>query len=266
MTPPSTLRDFPLGSAEGGHEQRDPSECLCCGARLAGRFCSECGQRTGPQRLELRALLERFAHAFTSLEGPLVRTATGLLVRPHVVVGDYLRGRRVVYTNPVQWAILTSGATALIGHVLGRVGPVQIKTDGETPEWLRNAIDQMGSSSGPLYVLVLLPVLAVALRIVFGRRGGTVAEHLVPVLYGYGIGTLMQLVWAGAVAWFGAPPGPAGVFPLVFTVWGAVGAHPTRHPFAVVLRALLAHFVWMLLLLALGLVVFGVCWLLGLLD
>ena len=266
MTPPSTNRDVSLGAGADGGEQRGPSECLCCGARLAGRFCSECGQRIGPQRLELGMLLARFAHAFTSLEGPLVHTATGLLVRPHIVVGDYLRGRRVVYTNPVQWAILTSGATALIGHVLGRVGPVQIKTDGETPEWLRSAIGQMGSSSGPLYVLVLLPVLAVALRIVFGRRGGSVAEHLVLVLYGYGIGTLTQLVWAGAVAWFGAPPGPAGVLPLVFTVWGAVGAHPTQHTFAVVLRALLAHFVWMLLLLAIGLVVFGVCWALGLVD
>lgn len=250
--------------SEVAGERHPAAVCLCCGTRLSGRFCSQCGQRAESQRLELRALVTRFAQAFTNLEGPLVRTALGLLLRPHVVVGDYLRGRRVVYTNPVQWAILTSGATALIGHVLGRVGPVQIKTDGATPEWLRGAIDQLGSNSGPLYVLVLLPVLALALRIVFGRRGGTFAEQFVLVLFGYGIGTLMQLVWAGAVAGFGAPPGPAGVFPLVFTAWGAVGAQPGRHPVATVLRVLLAHFVWMLLLLGLGLLVFGVCWVLGL--
>lgn len=252
--------------SEGAGERDPAAACLCCGAPSTGRFCSQCGQRQEPQRLELRALAVRFAQAATSLEGPLVRTAVGLLLRPHVVVGDYLRGRRVVYTNPVQWAILTSGATALIGHVLGRVGPVQIKTDGSTPQWLKDAIDQLGSNSGPLYVLVLLPGLALALRIAFGRRGGTIAEHLVLVLYGYGVGTLLQLVWAGFVAGFGAPPGPAGVFPLVFTAWGAIGAQPTRHPVATVLRVLLAHFVWALLLLAFGLLVFGVCWLLGLVD
>lgn len=245
-------------------EPHPAATCLCCGTRLSGRFCSECGQRAEPQRLELRALVTRFAQAVTNLEGPLVRTAFGLLVRPHVVVGEYLRGRRVVYTNPVQWAILTSGATALVGHVLGRVGPVQIRTDGATPAWLRDAIDQLGSNSGPLYVLVLLPGLALALRIVFGRRGGTFAEQLVLVLYGYGMGTLLQLAWAGAVAGFGAPPQPAGAFPLVCTAWAAVGAQAGRHPVATVLRVLLAHFVWMLLLLALGLVVFGACRVLGL--
>lgn len=249
----------------GDAGERDPgAACLCCGAAMSGRFCSQCGQREGPRRLELRELVARFAQAFTSLEGPLVRTAVGLLLRPHVVVGDYLRGRRIVYTNPVQWAILTSGATALIGHVLGRVGPVQIQTDGSTPEWLKDAIDQLGSNSGPLYVLVLLPGLALALRIVFGRRGGSMAEQLVLVLYGYGIGTLLQLVWAGFVAGFGAPPGPSGVLPLVFTAWGAVGAQPMRRPVTAVLLTLVAHFVWALLLLAFGLVVFGVCWLLGL--
>lgn len=249
---------------EGAGERESAAACLCCGASLAGRFCAQCGQRVEPQRLELRALAKRFAQALTNLEGPLGRTAVGLLLRPHVVVGDYLRGRRIVYTNPVQWAILTSGATALIGHVLGRVGPVQIKTDGATPAWLKAAIDQLGSNSGPLYVLVLLPGLALAMRLVFGRRGGTVAEQLVLVLYGYGIGTLLQLVWAGFVTWFGAPPGPAGLLPLGFTAWGAVGAQPGRNPFLTVLRALLAHIVWALLLLTLGLAVFGVCWLLGL--
>lgn len=252
--------------SEGGEVRSPDADCLCCGAGLVGAFCSTCGQRADTRRLELRALLARFATTFTSLDGPLLRTGAGLLLRPHVVVGDYLRGRRIVYTNPVQWAILTSGATALIGHVLGRVGPVQIKTDGATPEWLRAAIDQLGSNSGPLFVLVLMPPLALAMRIVFGRRGGTIAEHFVCVLYGYGIGTLLQLVWAGVVAVSGAPPGPAGLFPVVFTVWGAVGAQPGRHPVATVLRAGLAHFVWALLLLALGLFVFGVCWLLGLVE
>jgi hypothetical protein len=251
---------------ETASDRPTAADCLCCGTQLTGLFCAACGQRAGPQRLELRTLLTHFVSAFTNFEGPLLRTSLGLLVRPHIVVGDYLRGRRIVYTNPVQWAILTSGTSALIGHVLGRVGPVQIKVDGSTPEWLRRVIEQLGSNSSPLYVLVLLPGLAVAMRIAFGRRGGTIPEHLVVVLYGYGIGALLQLVWAGAVAWFGAPPGPAGLLPMVFTAWGAVGAQPTRSKVASVLRTLLAHCLWALLLLALGLVVFGICWLLGLIG
>lgn len=252
--------------SDPGSEGSTAAHCLCCGARLTGPFCAGCGQRSQPQRLELRALFARFVAAFTNLEGPLRRTAVGLLVEPQVVVGDYLRGRRIVYTNPVQWAILTSGATALLGHALGRVGPVQLKTDGATPEWLRGAIDQLGSNSGPLYVLVLLPALALAMRITFGRRGGTIAEQLVLVLYAYGIGALLQLVWAGAVVWFGAPPGPAGLLPVVYTAWGAIGAQPTRSKIGCVLRTLLAHFVWALMLLAFGLVVFAVCWAFGLVD
>jgi len=252
--------------SEAGGDAPGSPRCLCCDAVLAGRFCSSCGQRSDTRRLELRALVARFVGAFASLDGPLLRTAIDLLVRPGAVVSAYVRGRRIVYANPVQWAILTSGATVLIGHTLSRVGPVRIQTDASMPAWLRTALDELGSNAGPLYVLVLLPLLAVALRLCFRRRGGTIAEHLVHVLFCYGIGTLLQVVWAGAVAGFGAPPGPAGLLPVAWTVWAAVGAHPERVPFVAVLLALLAHFVWMLLLVGLGLVAFGVCWLLGLVE
>ena len=40
-------------SASAG-EPHPAAACLCCGSRLSGRFCSQCGQRAESQRLELR--------------------------------------------------------------------------------------------------------------------------------------------------------------------------------------------------------------------
>lgn len=238
------------------------SPCRCCGSALAGAFCSGCGQRADTRRLALRELVARFLGVVTSFEGPWPRTAIGLLRRPGVVVGDYLRGRRIIYTNPVQWAVLMSGASALVGHLLHRSGPVQIRLNGNEPEWLRRLLDQLGSNSGPLFVLLLLPVLAVAMRLCLRRLRLSFAEHLVQVLYGYGLGALLQVVWALLVL-FGAPSGPEGLLPVVWTTWAAVGLAADRR-IATAVLALVAHVVWLLLLVAAALVVFGVCWLLGL--
>lgn len=238
------------------------SPCPCCGTVLTGAFCRGCGQRADTRRLVLRDLVARFLGVVTSFEGPLPRTALGLLCRPGVVVGEYLRGRRIVYTNPVQWAVLTSGAAALVSHLLGRSGPVQIRLNGNEPDWLRRLLDQLGSNSGPLFVLVLLPALAVALRLCLRRLQLSFAEHFVLVLYAYGLGALLQVVWA-LLAVVGAPHGPEGLLPVVWTTWAVVGLAEDRR-FATALLALVAHVVWVLLLVAAALAVFGVCWLLGL--
>jgi hypothetical protein len=242
------------------------ANCRCCGTSLAGAFCSGCGQRADTRRLASQELLARLVGALVSLEGPLLHTAFGLLVRPGAVVAEYLRGKRVVYTNPVQWSLLTTGLAALVSHLLGWVGPVRVRLDGDEPPWLRTALEQLGSNTGPLLVLGLLPCLAVAMRICFLRSSLTIAEHLVHVLYCYGTGALLQVVWAGAVAGFGAPAQPAGILPLVWMAWAAPAVHATRHPAVAVLGIVAAHLVWMLVLALLGLLAFAVCWITGLVD
>ncbi len=65
--------------------------CVSCGAELSGDYCSACGQKVIPP-LTLRALLARIAHA-VDLDGSVIATARGLLLRPGIVIGDWLRGR-----------------------------------------------------------------------------------------------------------------------------------------------------------------------------
>jgi hypothetical protein len=92
-----------------------------------------------------------------------VRTGRELLRRPGVVIRDYVAGGTAGYVHPVSWLLLAVAVFVLGGRVtLGSTG---------APE------------SDRIWMLLLIPFIAVASRITFWRGPYNLAEHLIMVVY-----------------------------------------------------------------------------------
>ena len=83
--------------------------CANCGAALAGKYCSECGQRHHEQPVHhfwhfVREATEDLTHA----DSRLWQTLIALLFRPGFLTREFLEGRRARYLPPVRLYLVVS--------------------------------------------------------------------------------------------------------------------------------------------------------------
>lgn len=88
--------------------------CANCGMALVGRYCHACGQAAEPPTRSLRAFLRQAGADVTNLDSRILRTLGLLLARPGRLTREYLDGRRIRYTQPLQ---LYLGAAAVFFFV-----------------------------------------------------------------------------------------------------------------------------------------------------
>ena len=82
--------------------------CLNCGTALAGRWCSNCGQRAAHARPTVHELLHEALHEFAHFDGKIIRTAALLLFRPGALTREFLDGKRVRNLSPIRLYLLCS--------------------------------------------------------------------------------------------------------------------------------------------------------------
>ena len=93
------------GLVAGAIEGREPGQagdgdCKNCGAKVEGRFCSNCGQATHANR-KLFHLLEEFLHSLFHLDTKLWRTVPMAVFRPGTLTRNYVYGKRARYISPL---------------------------------------------------------------------------------------------------------------------------------------------------------------------
>lgn len=224
--------------------------CANCGAALEGAFCAACGQRGDVRRLSFRELIGRSFAEVTGYEAPLWRTLRGLALRPGAVARDYAAGQRIRFVNPIKWAIATMSLLFLASRLSGVQGGVRLTSDSsEAPAWLRSLVATLDSNLAPLFVLVLLPLLAVAMRLCHRPARRNVAEELGLVLFAYGFAALLQVIHLVALVPLGVPRGIGGLVAPAWTAWAAVAFHPPLRAWSSVVRTLVAHALWVAMIL-----------------
>jgi hypothetical protein len=82
--------------------------CDNCGAGVAGKFCSNCGQRVEPPLHSLRHFLTVAFEDVTHADSRLWRTLAALLFKPGFLTREFLHGRRARYLPPVRLYLVIS--------------------------------------------------------------------------------------------------------------------------------------------------------------
>lgn len=91
----------PTGQAGQPH-----GACADCGAEVAGRFCSNCGQAAHVHRTLLH-LGEELLHGVMHFDGRLWRTLPLLIVNPGRLTREWVQGRRTRYVSPLAMFLFT---------------------------------------------------------------------------------------------------------------------------------------------------------------
>lgn len=149
--------------------------CRNCHQMVTGEFCSHCGQRRS-DTLDGRQAVRALAGATLDIEGPWRRTLIDLLLRPNILIRDYLAGARKRYVNPVLMLLLLITAFYMLSSVLG----IDIFADVRKLKHGNVVSDLMQDYSAYLYMLVLWPAAAMTGRLWPGTR---TAERFMGLLY-----------------------------------------------------------------------------------
>jgi hypothetical protein len=89
--------------------------CENCGAALSGPYCASCGQPARSPIRTVRAFASEVLRDLASLDSRFARTVYALFLRPGHLTREYLAGRRVRYSQPVQLYIVAAAAFFLVG-------------------------------------------------------------------------------------------------------------------------------------------------------
>jgi FtsH-binding integral membrane protein len=100
------------------HSHAPQAHCLNCQAPLQGPFCAQCGQEAHHSARSLRTLLHEAFESLTHLDGRLWRTLRALLFRPGFLTAEYLADRRARYFPPFRLYLVIS----LVFFALGMGG------------------------------------------------------------------------------------------------------------------------------------------------
>jgi Protein of unknown function (DUF3667) len=93
---------------------RDSRACENCGTALAGPYCSECGQPAQSPLTSLGTFVRHVLDDVASFDSRLLRTLRTLILHPGRLTAEYLAGRRIRYTYPVQLYFLGAAAFFLV--------------------------------------------------------------------------------------------------------------------------------------------------------
>lgn len=217
------------------------ARCANCGAPIAGRYCAACGQATALHPPTVFEFMHEFLGHYIALEGPLWRTL-GALLTPGRLTVDYFVGRRARYIPPLRLYLTVSLILFAVsgfnekGLTLGSES-VQFKLPQEASDddFVIGPRVQAGQKTGidfvdrglariealtpaersaridggvrhylPYVLIVLVPVLALYLKLLYWNRHRLYGEHLVVAVHAQTVAFLFALCSAIPIdGWFG---------------------------------------------------------------
>lgn len=210
--------------------------CKNCATEFKGKYCSQCGQKAITGRITTRDLFRDVIKKYLPYDKGFLFTAREALTRPGWMVRDYLDGKRVNYTKPLNFMLVLT-ATSLIffpqaefvqGMQDGFQQGVQQGGPGANVA-MSDDISQWVYSNISLIFAGMLPFLALTSKWFHRKADVNYAEHLVLNVYLMGGCTLVSLPFS-AVAYASSTnlmtPGPAFyaymTFYLCYFMWGYI--------------------------------------------
>jgi Protein of unknown function (DUF3667) len=181
---PQESKASPLGS------------CGNCGATLIGPFCSQCGEkRFSKHDYSLGHILEEVFEGLAHLDTRFLRTLRVLITRPGELSNAYFRGGRSRYTKPLSLFIILNVVfffiqphTPLFGYrykqytSIPRYAAVvdqRLRDTGEAGTIYEARFNENLQHEKKSVLIFAVPVLALAMSLLFIGSGRTYAEHLV---------------------------------------------------------------------------------------
>jgi Protein of unknown function (DUF3667) len=197
--------------------------CLNCGSPDVGKFCPDCGQRSHTPVHSIGHFAGEAFEALTHMDSRLWRTLWSLVARPGFLTREYIGGRQVRYLPPVQLYLVMSVLFFVLARGLGGEGPVvlevgvadaskrsdpsraeayctQLGYEGPFAEQIRprliagcqgaaldggEALLAAFLANVPRALFLLLPVIALVMKLMYWRPRHYYVEHLLLLIHNH---------------------------------------------------------------------------------
>ncbi len=176
--------------------------CSNCGIELSGKFCHVCGEKkTNPDDYSIKSFLKQSADVFFHFDSAVIRTLKLLFTDPGLVSLEYLEGKRVRYTKPLKLFVLVNIIYFLILNYIGFDTVTNPLADhmnslvygGLATRMVNDKLAKSGMELGKyanifydsiyvhskLLLVLMIPMFALVLKLVFIKRKRLYYEHLV---------------------------------------------------------------------------------------
>lgn len=167
--------------------------CKNCGKESDQNFCSNCGQKRIDERWNLKKLIRSAFTTVFNIEKGFFYTFRELVFHPGKVVGDYLNGRTIPYTNPFRYVVVAIAISVFLMLSLG-VWEFQVDyiienykkfglIDSEQGEADMRTNMKNVTRFMNLMPLLLLPFIAFSAKLFLGKNKLHYAEYFILVSY-----------------------------------------------------------------------------------
>jgi hypothetical protein len=112
----------PQAGEAGADGHTHEKNCLNCGTRLTGAYCSACGQKAHVHR-SVRAFFADFVQGLFNFEGKIWRTLPMLAWCPGLMTRRYIAGERARFISPVALYLFTVFAMFATLNLTGALNP-----------------------------------------------------------------------------------------------------------------------------------------------
>jgi hypothetical protein len=191
------------------------AHCVSCGAPLTGPYCSQCGEAAPHHGYSLAHLGEEALESFAHLDGRIFASFRALLLQPGLLPFDFLRGRRRTQMGPVQLFVVCNVIYFLLQPFTAFApftSTLEIQTtarawSGFAREFTNAKIaaehttaadyaaefNHTAHLQGKSLIVFMVPIFALGVWALYGRKRRYYAEHLVFSFYLYAF----LVLWMG---------------------------------------------------------------------
>lgn len=171
--------------------------CKNCGHVHTLNYCNKCGQVLITERFTTRKLIGDLFTKVFDLDRGLFYTFYSVLVRPHVVIRDYINGITKRYTNPAKLAIYLIAITTFLvvrnNNLDKNVQDINnaLSMNNQHGLELQTAFVGFIKEYMQYFTLLFIPFFALSSKWLY--RQFNYAEHLILQCYVYGVISILCL-------------------------------------------------------------------------
>ena len=183
--------------------------CKNCELNYEGFFCNRCGQRFLDGRFTFKESLGWIFDKIFNLERGVLYTTKELIIRPRVLLTNFLNKATVRYINPFRYAFFLATITALVTIISGTFESEEMSgflqnyvegwnegrtnsSDKMTLEDTRSFIENIKKYLAFIFIL-FIPFYALSTYIVYYRKKYNFTEHLIINCYAYSFSLILAL-------------------------------------------------------------------------
>lgn len=187
-------------------EHKKPVLCANCETELMGKFCHKCGEKKVSRKdFAVANFAKEVLEKFTHLDSKLLRTLKWLIIRPGFLTVEFLRGRRKGYLKPLSLFFIINLLYFFSIHYNGfrtYETPLQMQFYnyyGSVVKTMLNSrfsesseaakkdfeenFDRQNHTLSKSMLLLIVPMLAAVLWLLYRRQGVYYGEHLITAIH-----------------------------------------------------------------------------------